>query len=269
MTNTISAAANPALANDLIQQAINEEPKAYEPKIVPPSDTTVNLPGGYINAAGEVFRTAEVRELNGKDEEVIGKATSIGKALSAVLERGTVSVGDEKATPQLLDSLLIGDRDSILLGILKTTFGNEVDVESYCTGCDSFKTASVNITEDIKSKDLEDPVGDRAFTLDIKAGTVVVKLPTGVVHKELLNNADKTIAELNTIILEKTIISINDVPVISKSQVQNLSITDRRAITEEINKRVPGPQFEDLTVACPDCGSEVTVPISLGTFFRF
>ena len=269
MTNTISAAENPVLANNLIQQAMKEEPKAYEPKIVPPSDTTVHLPGGYINDAGEVFRTAEVRELNGKDEEAISKCNTIGKALSTVLERGTVTIGNQTASAKMLDQLLIGDRDAIMLGILRVTFGNDVDVPVFCSGCESFKDVSVSIKDDIKTKELEDPINDRAFSMDTKLGPVIVRLPTGVVHKELLNNADKTVAELNTIILEKTIISINDMPVVSKSQVQALSIVDRRAITDEINKRVPGPQFEDTTVTCPDCESEVTVPISLGTFFRF
>ena len=85
MTNTISAAVNPALANQLLNKAINETPKERTPEIVSPSDTTVELPGGYINAAGEVIRTAEVRELNGKDEETISKTNNLGKAILTVL----------------------------------------------------------------------------------------------------------------------------------------------------------------------------------------
>jgi hypothetical protein len=57
--------------------------------------------------------------------------------------------------------------------------------------------------------------------------------------------------------------------VYSKAQVQALSVVDRRKIIEEINKRAPGPQFEDVVVTDPDTGSEVTVPINLGTLFQF
>ena len=54
-----------------IQYALNGEPQEafIEPTITAPSDNTVELPGGYLNAAGEVIRIAEVREINGKDEE--------------------------------------------------------------------------------------------------------------------------------------------------------------------------------------------------------
>ena len=87
MSKTISAAANPALANNLIQKALAEEPQEIVPEIVPPSDTVVELPGGYINAAGEVIKFAEIRELTGRDEEVISKTTNMAKALMIVCTR--------------------------------------------------------------------------------------------------------------------------------------------------------------------------------------
>ena len=62
---------------------------------------------------------------------------------------------------------------------------------------------------------------------------------------------------------------IGESPVYSAQQVQALSIADRRKLIEEINTRAPGPQFDDVTVKCPDCESEVTVPINLGSLFQF
>jgi hypothetical protein len=269
MTNTISAANNPALANNIIQQALQEEPPSYEPQINAPSDTAVELPGGYITPTGEVLRTAEVRELTGRDEEAISKTTSMGKALLTVLQRGTVKIGDVKADEKVLDDLLAGDRDALLLGIIKATFGPDVEIPSYCGGCQEMKTVSVNLVTDIKTKILTNPIEDRLFTVEGKRGDILVQLPTGRVQKELINNSDKTSAELNTIVLENTVLKIGDKDVISKAQVQNLGVADRRKVTEEINKRASGPQFEDLTMSCPDCEGEVTVPINLGTLFRF
>jgi len=269
MSNTINAAANPALANELLTKALKEEPKELAPDIVLPSDTTVNLPGGYINAAGEVIKTVEVRELNGRDEEAISKATNLGKAIMTILNRGTVKVGDEQADERLLDQLLIGDRDAILLGILKNTFGQKVEVPAYCNGCSDQKIVQVDIDTDIKFKVLTDPVNDRVFTVKGKSVEYVVKLPNGVVQKEMINNMEKTSAELSTIILENTVVRIGESPVFSKAQVQTLSVSDRRAIIDEINHRAPGPQFDDVTVTCPNCESEVLVPINLGSLFRF
>ena len=95
MSKTISAAANPAMANNLINQALAETPVQKEVNILLPSDTSVTLPGGYLSATGEIVTTAEVRELNGTDEEAIAKSNSIGKAILTILNRGTVKIGDE------------------------------------------------------------------------------------------------------------------------------------------------------------------------------
>jgi hypothetical protein len=267
MTNTISAAANPALANQMLNKALTEAPKERMPEIVSPSDTTVELPGGYVNAAGEVIRTAEVRELTGKDEEIISKTNNLGKAVLTILQLGTVKIGNEAATEKLLDELLIGDRDAILLGILKATFGNTVKIPVFADGEE--KLVEVDINTDIKTKILTDPVNDRVFIVKGKNVDYTVKLPNGVVQREMINNAEKTPAELSTLVLENTLVRIGENPVYSKAQVQALSVVDRRKIIEEINKRAPGPQFEDVVVTDPDTGSEVTVPINLGTLFQF
>ena len=269
MTNTINAAANPALANQLLNQALAEEPQAQAPQIVAPSDTTVDLPGGYITATGEVIRTAEVRELNGRDEEAISKSLSLGKALLIILQRGTVKVGDQPVDDKVLDSMLIGDRDAILLGILKTTFGPKIEIPSYCVGCTEDKEVQIDINEDIKVKVLDNPEEGRVFTVKGKKNEYVLQLPNGRVQKSMIDNMDKTSAELSTIVLEGTLLQINGAPVISKSQVQNLSLTDRRTLIEELNNRAVGPQFDDITIKCTDCEGEVLVPINLGTLFQF
>ena len=270
MTNTINAAANPALANNLLNKALNETPtQDTAPEIALPSDVTVNLPGGYITATGEVLSTAEVKELNGKDEEAISRATTLGRALVTILQRGTVKIGSELATEQILDQLLIGDRDQLLLGILKATFGPDVEILSYCTGCNENKTVSINIQKDIKTKVLTDPINDRIFTVTGRNKEFTVKLPNGVIQKKMIENMDKTAAELSTLILEGSVIKIGESPVYSAMQVQSLSVIDRRKIIDEINNRAPGPQFTDVTVKCPDCEGEVLVPINLGTLFQF
>lgn len=267
-SKTISAAANPALANKLIQEAMVEEPQQVRVKIMSPSDTSVTLPGGYVTSTGEVVTDAEVRELTGKDEEAIARTTNVGRAFLTILERGTVRIGSEPASEELLNKLLSGDRDMLLLNIFKVTFGAEPEVPAYCYSCKEMKTVGVDIEKDVKVRTLKDPINDRVFTVKGKTREYTVQLPTGVTQKELLLSTDKTSAELNTILLENTVVKIADSPVVSKTQVQNLGIADRKLILDEITKRIPGPQFEDLKVTCPDCESEVTVPINLGTFFR-
>jgi len=268
-TKTINAAANPAMANNILNQVMNEQIEDdFNPQIKSPVDNTVELPGGYITPAGELLRTAEVRELNGRDEEAISKASNVGKALITIIQRGTVSIGDIKADESLLEKLLAGDLDALLLGIIKSTFGAEIEIPSYCAKCEDYKVVTVDLNTDIKTKVLADPMNDRVFIVKGKKDSFTVSLPDGATQKALIKSVDKTDAEQTTVLLEHCVLKINDNPVYSPLQVQNLGMVDRKNIVKEINKRVPGPEFSDISVTCPECEGEVTVSINLGTLFR-
>ena len=266
-TQTVKASDNPELVNQLVAQALAEptpEPKSVV--VTPPSDVHVTLPGGFTTPAGERVTTVEVREVTCKDEESIARASNLGKALLQVINRGTVKIGKDPATEDSLDAMLSGDRDAIMLGIYKATFGNTAELQGFCGGCNIFKPVTVNLNDDIKVKVLVD---EPTFVVNAKCGEVVVTLPTGFCQKELVNNSDKTMSELTTILLENCILKINGKPVVSKTQIQNLGISDRRLIGEAINKHAIGPVFEEISITCPDCESEVKTPINLGVLFRF
>jgi len=271
--NTLNAAENPALANQLAQQAMQGAGGAEEaPTIItiaPPTDGAVTLPGGYLTGLGEVYSTAEVRELNGLDEEAISRQPTLGKALTTILSRAVVSIGDEPATEAAIDNLLSGDADALMLGIYRATFGNTAVLNGYCASCSVMKQVEVHLTDDLTVKSLLDPVGDRVFTVKGKRTDFTVKLPSRKTQKEMIHNADKTAGELNTILLEGCVVEIGGQPVLSKTQVQAIGIADRRTIVEAITARNPGPQFGALEVPCEDCEGKVDVPISLGAIFRF
>lgn len=270
MENTISAASNPGLANQLLSQATAEpEQKVEAAKINTPSEVLVDLPGGYVTADGEVIRTAEVRELTGRDEEAIARSTNVAKALNIILTKGVVKVGDQSADERTLDRLLAGDRDALMIGIYRATFGDTATVGGFCPSCGEVKEVIVDVLGDIKFKTLLDPINDRVFPVQGKSVEYIVTLPTGTTQKELLSNMDKNVAELSTILLQNCVLEINGKAVLSKEQIRNLGLTDRKKINEAIADRNPGPQFEDIKVTCPECDGEVVVPINLGTLFRF
>jgi hypothetical protein len=264
---TLRAADDANKANNLVAQALNETQVVEPAKIVSPTDILVDLPGGTV-IGGEVVKTAVVRELNGRDEEAIIRADSSARMFSIIVSRATVSVGDNKATDEILDRLLVGDRDALLLGIYRATFGNTCELSGYCEGCSEYKAVEINVIEDIKSKILPD-ARETNFFVQGKNKEFLVALPTGATQKKLLANPDATIAETLTALLEHTVLQIDGKPVFSKQQIQTLGLVDRRAIADEIADRNPGPQFDPVKVTCPDCESEVQVPISLGAMFRF
>lgn len=268
--NTVNAATNPNLVNQIVEQAMAAPVEKAQPaQLTPPSDTSVRLPSGYVTPAGEVIKVAEVRELNGRDEELLGRVASYSRIFNTIVNRAVVSVGNTPADESLLDNLLIGDRDALLLGIYKATFGPEAELTAACPKCADVKTVTVNVDEDIRVKELADPLTDTTFSVEGKAHTYLVTLPTGVTQKEIINAEDKNSAEVTSVLLENTVLEIDGRSVVSPAQIKNIGLLDRRKIVQEIADRSPGPKFEAVKVTCPDCGGEVVVPITFGALFRF
>ncbi len=273
-TTHINAADNPALANQLLEEVnkmVVQEAVGATPEVVIPSlpETTVKLPAGlYDPFEATVIKTAEVRELTGADEEAIVKISDPGKALLTILERATVSIGDEPSSKEKLGMLLAGDREMLLLAIRKATFGSEVEVKAVCDKCPEVQTFKIDLDTDVEIKELDDPINDRRFTMKLKAGSAKVNLPSGDVQTKIINATDKNSAELDTMLLTSCVAEINDQPVLSSARIQSLGITDRRDLLEEIAKRNPGPLLSEIKKACGTCGQEVNLPLTLAELFR-
>lgn len=270
--NQLDAAANPALANAVIQDVMatpaDEAELVDEPvDLQAPEDHSFELPGGYVTFDGSVTTTAEVRELTGRDEEALARLKSTEKTLQEILTRGTVRVGSQKPSEEVLDSLLSGDRDYLLLRIFAATFGRTIEARPYCASCQRVHETEIDLLNDVEVKTLSSPY-DRRVTVSISKGEAVADLPNGATQRKMVSAIDKSVAELSSVLLENTVVEINGMPVINPSQVLDLSIRDRRAISEAIIKKNPGPQLQDVTVTC-ECGRELEVPLSLAALFQF
>jgi hypothetical protein len=252
----------------IAQAAMAEPQKAVE--TVVPSNPLVKLPGGFIDANGDLATTAEVRELTGEDEEIISKSATASKALTSLLVRGTVSIGDAEPAIEDFDKMLSGDRDSILIGIRCLTFGEEVEYSAICPSCSLQQILTINLNEDIKYITLEDPIRDRSWNITLKNGDLAnVSLPTGKVQRRITEAPESTTsAELTTMLLSAAINSINDSPA-KPSTALKLSISDREKLVTDISTRNPGPRLSEVSKACQACGESVPTPLSIGALFRF
>lgn len=233
-----------------------------------PASTVVDLPGGYLFSNGLIGTTAQIRELNGFDEEAIAKAGSIENALSVILERGLVSIDEEKLSKSDLNTLLLGDRDAILLAVRKVTFGTSIEFETVCPSCSKSQVTVVDLDKDVESKKLDDPINDRVITLEVKAGEVKVTLPNMITSKRLAEVSNKTIAEGITELLSGCLVSINDVPSMGKTSALQLGIVDREKIAEALYDSAPGPRLAEVSKACEACDNKIMLPLSLASLFR-
>lgn len=275
---TVDAGSNPGLVNQLIEKNVfnvQEEEESLKAankdlamEILLPSDGSVELLAGIYNPlSGEVLDSAEVRELDGADEEALSKIKDYGKGLLTILKRGTVSIGGQPATQELLDKLLAGDREYLILKIRQITLGNSISINGACTFCDEEQTFEIDLNEDVKINKLEDKT-ERLFTIQTSKGLVEFELPTGYVQKKLVDSTNKTAAELDSILLSECITAINGLPIMDKSVVRRLSMKDRREILKKLSDLNPGPELSSTTKSCVACGQEVPIPLALADLFR-
>jgi hypothetical protein len=262
----VETTSNPKVVNAAIEEALREAPVVV--KTVAPSSSDVNLPGGYISQDGSLVKYAEVRELNGSDEEAIAKAGSLGKVLNTVLQRGLVSLGQEKVTKDTFEDLLAADREAILLGIRKVTFGEQADYNLFCSECGKESIVTIDLNDDVPVSELEDPINDRKWDVEIKSGVAKVTFPNGRTQRLLMESTEKTIAELNTILLEGCLLGIDGKGSLGTSTVLKLGMGDREKLVAEILAKNPGPRLGDVMKTCEACGTKVNTPLSLMSLFR-
>jgi len=254
------------LVSQYAQKAMEEPEKTIITRA--PSESTVQLPAGYIMPNGELVKTAEVKELNGADEEAISKAGSTSKSLNILLQRGLIKIGDKDVTKDDLDALLAGDRDAILLGIRKVTFGKTVPLKVRCSFCSEEQSTDVDLETDVPVKVLNDPISDRVWEVNTKQGVIKLSLPNGITQKKLMDNLDKTSSEINTMLLAGCILSVNNAPSIGAQTALSLGMADRTEIVEEIISRNPGPRLGEVKKVCRACGEDISLPLSLLDLFR-
>jgi len=259
---------NPDVINRLVESIDTSEASKEVETVLPPS-SEVYLPGGFIDFNGVLYKYAEVKELTGADEEALSKASSLYGVLQTALSRGLVNIGGEPVTTSDFDSLLAGDRDAILLGIRRVTFGNIIKQPSACQNCGTGDIWEIDIENDIPVSELDNPITDRVFSVKVKAGEVELGLPNGITQKKLLQAENKTPSELITIALAGCINSVDGSVSMGRTTALELGISDRETLITELYSRAPGPRLGEVSKACKACGKDTFVPLSLADLFRF
>src|SRR5581483_1970841 len=260
-TDPMAAAAGAAAAFDAAA--------ADFPDPVPERPDLVNLPAG-LKIGDKIVKTAFVRELNGLAEEQIFRAVLSRNPYhirATIIGCGARQIGDEPEaeTPRLLKQMLIGDLDAIMLGIYRMTYGGEVKVPGWtCPVCGDTEDIGLDVDEDIEVRKLADP-SDRFFRVPLrKGGEAMVRLPDAEDQAAAGDDAERTMPERNSIILQRCISEVTDAAGNSKlfvafpNAARDMGIKDREAVLQAIYERSPGPQYTAIKFTHNSCGKEVT-----------
>lgn len=249
---------------------------------VPPSlDTT--LPGGFIDDDGHLHTDARVRELTGADEEVLAglfrgnDKPNLFDRFDTLLVRGVDRLGPwsgDEVTRRVVQQLLIGDRDWLAMQIRKATFGSIITGQVVCPTCTETNDVEIDLDDEetVPVQHLEDG-NKRSFTVPLRHGSAEVRLGTGADQYAMGGSSTATLAETNTLLLSRCIISINGEDTLDnvdgpEAAVRALGMADRRTVLEFLAEQQPGPRLREVRVPCASCGVSIDAPVDLDVLLR-
>lgn len=237
-----------------------------------PPACLVSLPGGFVDPEGAVIRDVLVRELTGQDEEQIARVANkqgqidLVRMLETIYELGTVKIGTLDANRSLLNSLLVGDKDAILLGIRIATFGPDYETRIGCPKCGEESDVVFELLADVPERKLEDPENIYR-TVKLRNGSAEVRLPTVGDQSYATDDPKRTVPEANTRLLGRCVKTINGKLTRGEQSVRDLGLQDVRTLLKHINDTVPGPRMGEVKVECPACKEESQFTLSMPALF--
>jgi hypothetical protein len=242
------------------------------------ADGHVVLPGGILDRGGGCHKTVRVRELTGKDEEILAdRRYATGAQQVTDLLAHVITGIDDLDAPidrELVGRMLIGDRDYLILRLRQMTAGDAVHQVMRCQGpaCGRKVDVEFLISEiPVRRVDRVSPTYELTFSRPAMAGdprsvACVLRLPTGHDHEIVASLKDVNAARANTALFARVILRIGQSPSVEEEEVREFPLVVRRELADFLQRASPGP---DLTVSinCPHCGEDMTYPFDLAGFF--
>ena len=218
--------------------------------------------------------TIEIRQMTAKEEDILTSATLLKKgiALDKVVENIIV---DKRIDPR---TLLVGDRNAIIIAARVSGYGPEYNVTLTCPACTEKeqKVFSLNLAEVNHANDFRDigvvHEGAGIFSVNL------VKLQGVQVQFSLMNGNDekaliKSNKEMNNLVtkqLYRIIHSVNgdSSPATIRSLIENLPMLDTRIIRAAYKAANPNVELNYL-FSCSNCSNEqeLEVPITAEFFW--
>ena len=222
--------------------------------------------------------TIEIRFMTAKEEDII-TSRSLLKA-GVALDRMLQNIIINKAID--VNSLLVGDKNALLVAARRTGYGPEYETNVTCPSCETQTEYAFDISNPPLNGFLE-----TAQDLGIEVtenGIITITLPMTnvVVGCRLLNGADETKLQKETERKEKRklgsstttdafrafIVSVNgdDSPFTVESFIQAMPARDARHLRTIYNEVVPNINLTQ-NFECSHCGHEADMEVPLGVDF--
>lgn len=244
------------------------------PLIADPPSCLVLLPRGMFRN-NEWQQEAEVRELVGIDEEALARIRDAVDFYDHVLALGTVRVGTEDLTQRpvserliLLQELLLGERQQLLMAVIRVTYGDSKTLNVTCPNCQAEQEVDLIISEDFKPKVMDDPHKQTYSYTTSKGDNIEYRLVNGGDQNAALGKKGASPAEINSIILSRVITAVNNGLLPDPlGYARAMSLRDRTALLENLTNQQPSIDMT-LTMPCVGCGGDQVLGLGWRDLFR-
>jgi hypothetical protein len=227
------------------------------------------LPGGYIDENGTINKHVVFTPLNGRAEALVAETRPGPALVTKVLSHSVLEIGAHTPSEELLRSLLVADRQYLLLKLREATFGSRIQAVLYCPQLSCGNKMDIDfMVDDIPIEVPADVKPGYAVQVATEDGQYEVRfrLPNGsdqeALAQLLAENRDK---EAAAALLQRCIGQIGSNGSGSSDRIEQLS---PRAIAEiEEAMAAAAPRIE-LTMegSCPECGQPFAIPFDLERF---
>jgi len=219
----------------------------------------------------------EIKHMTAKEEDILSDKALLKKGLA--IDRFLRSIIINRDIK--VDSLLVGDKNAILVAARINGYGAEYDTKVICPVCFSHGRHTFNLDkQEINSFTQLEELGVQqtqqatfVFGLPKSGVEIECRLLTGVEEKKLTQTAEKRkkqklpsrdfTAQLRTIIVS---VDGSEESSFINSFVENMPAADSRHLRSTYQKCVPNVELKDA-FTCDECGGETELEVPFTTDF--
>jgi hypothetical protein len=219
------------------------------------ADGVCDLPGGLVLDDGRRLGRAELRPLTGREEEWLTQHAGMASAHLAtkLLSACFVRLEEEPVNSEIIDKLLVGDRDYLILQLRRMTLGDRFAAVFSCPACKRAMDVEF-LAQDISIEPRLQNTVAYTWASDDAQRVVRYRLPNGADQEAV---ADLRAGDAVEALLARCLIDDGGTP---------LSNEERVAVIAEMDARAPQIDLE-LELNCPECGHSFTTPFDCTSFF--
>jgi uncharacterized protein (UPF0212 family) len=227
----------------------------------------LELPGGLCDGAGPPVHQVELRRMTGEDEAwlaSVNATTPAAHVVTTLLARCTVRLGNlAEPGEEGLRRLLVGDRDYLLLGLRRLTFGSHFDGLLACPTCGetmdvSFEADQVPIQRRAQTQSVYEVELRRRDGSPVRVG---FHLPTGADQEAL---AGDSTGDPGRRLLARCLESIDGRP-INGDDIDSLDAASLDRLDEAMESLSPIIELS-MRIGCPNCGHQFDADYDLVPF---